>query len=63
MAEYEMRYAQFGLAPEQRESLRRLGEPPLHIPPRLERLIVETIIVEGGERRVVKEEEQDAKLV
>jgi hypothetical protein len=63
MGEYESRYAEFRLTNEQRDSLRRLTKPSLHSPSTAGRLLVETIIVECGERRVVKEEEQGAKLV
>lgn len=63
MANYEKLYDQFQLTTEQRESLLHLASPPLHIPPKMDRLIVETVIVEGGERRIIKKEELGAKLV
>ena len=63
MSELAKQYDQFGLTTEQCEDLRRLADPQLYLPRTAERLIVETIIVEDGERRVIKKEEQNAKLV
>ncbi len=45
------------------DSLRRLAEPPLDLPRLTDSVIVETVIVENGERRIVGKEEQGAKLV
>ena len=63
MLTYEKLYEQFDLTPDQCEGLRRLAELPFRALPKLDRFIVETVIVEGGERRVVKKEEQGAQLV
>lgn len=63
MPNFEQRYDRFQISPEKGGSLRLLAEPPLHLPPSTDRVIVETVIVENGERRIVSKEEQGAKLV
>jgi len=63
MSEFAKKYDQFRLTTEQCENLRRLADPRLHLPRTVDRVIVETVIVEDGERRVIKQEEQGAKLV
>ena len=60
---YEKLYEQFQLTPSQRENLRSLTDSPFREAPKLDRFIVETVIVEGGERRIISKEEQSAKLV
>ena len=63
MSDFQKQYDEFRLSTEQCESLRRLADPKLYLPPTEDRVIVETVIVEDGERRVIKKEEQCAKLV
>jgi len=63
VSEFENKYGQFQLTPEKCDSLRWLADPRSHLPHPRDRVIVETVIVEHGERRTVKREEQDAKLV
>ncbi len=63
MPDFEKRYDQFQLTVEKCDNLRRLTDSPLHILRATDRVVVETIVVENGERRVVKTEEQCAKLV
>lgn len=63
MSELAKQYDQFRLTTEQCENLRRLADPRLHLPRMADRVIVETVIIEDGERRVIKKEEQSAKLV
>ena len=63
MFTYEKLYEQFHLTPDQCIGLRSLAEFPYRVPPKFDRFIVETVIIEGGERRVMKKEEQGAKLV
>ena len=63
MSNFEKQYGEFRLSTEQCESLRRLADPRLHLPRTEDRVIVESVIVEDGERRVIKKEEQCAKLV
>ena len=63
MLAYEKLYEQFQLTPNQRENLRSVTDSPFREAPKLDRFIVETVIVEGGERRIISKEEQSAKLV
>jgi hypothetical protein len=63
MSEFEKLYDQFQITTENCSSLRRLAEPALHLLRPAERVVVETVIVENGQRRIVKKEEQGAKLV
>lgn len=63
MVDYDKLYDRFELTPQRSEELRRLTEPPLYTCRRSGRVLVETILVEGGERRVIKKEEQGAQLV
>lgn len=63
MPEFEKQYDRFLLTTEKCNNLRWLADPRLHLPRATDRVLVETVIVENGERRVVKQEEQNAKLV
>jgi hypothetical protein len=63
MSEFEKQYNQFQLTAEQCDNLRRLADPRLYLPRTANRVIVETVIIENGERRVIKKEEQGAELV
>ena len=63
MTNFAKQYDQFRLTTEQCETLRRLADPRLHLPRIADLVIVETVIVEDGERRIIKKEEQSAKLV
>ena len=56
-------YAQFQISAEEGDRLRRLADPGRHVHGETDRVVVETIIVEHGERRIVKTEERSAKLV
>jgi hypothetical protein len=59
MSNFEKLYDCFQITSEG-DNLRRLAEPAIHLRRSQERVIVETIIVEHGERRVVKTEAQGA---
>lgn len=63
MTDFDQLYDRFEISIEKSDSLRRLAEPPLHLPRPKDRVIVETVIVENGERRTITKEEQGAKLV
>jgi hypothetical protein len=63
MSEFEKLYEQFQISAEKFDNLQRLADPRQHLPRVTDRVIVETVIVENGERRVIKKDEQDAKLV
>lgn len=63
MSTFKKQYDQFQLSPKQCDDLQQLADPRLHLPRTTDRLIVETILIEDGERRVVKKEEQGAQLV
>ena len=63
MCDFERLYERFEISSEKGDSLRRLAESPLHRPRPTARVVVETVIVENGERRIVETEEQNAKLV
>lgn len=63
MPNFEQLYDQFQISDTTGDSLRRLANPPLQLLRPTDRVIVETVIVENGERRIVGKEEQDAKLV
>lgn len=63
MSEFEKLYNQFQITAEKRDNLRWLAEPRPYLRRVTDRVIVETVIIENGERRVIKKEEQGAKLV
>lgn len=63
MSEFEKLYEQFQITAEKCDNLRQLADPKQYLPRVADRVIVETVIVENGERRVIKKDEQDAKLV
>jgi len=63
MSEFGKQYDQFHITAENCDDLRRLACLTLHLPRAMDRVVVETVIVENGERRIVKKEEQRAKLV
>lgn len=62
MSEFEKLYEEFHISTEHGETLKRLADlaPHNHSSGRI---VVETVIVEHGERRIVKKEERSAKLV
>lgn len=63
MSEFGKQYDQFLIRAENCDDLRRLACFTLHLPRATDCVVVETVIVENGERRIVKKEEQHAKLV
>lgn len=63
MSEFAKQYAQFRLTTEQCENLRRFAEPGLYLTRMADCVIIETVIIENGERRVIKKEELSVKLV
>ena len=63
MPKFETLYDQFQITAEKCDNLRWLADPKLHFSSATNRVVVETVIVENGERRIVNKEEQDAKLV
>lgn len=63
MIEFEALYDQFQITAEKCDNLRWLADPKLHFSNTTDRVVVETIIVENGERRILRKEEQSAKLV
>lgn len=63
MSDFEKLYEQFQITSEKCDNLREFADPRQYLPRVADRVIVETVIVENGERRVIKKDEQDAKLV
>lgn len=63
MADYNRMYDQFFLDCGQVEQLRHLSEHAEQSSQKKDRLIVETVIIEHGRRRVIRREEQGAELV
>jgi len=63
MSDFEKRYERFKITAKEGDSLRGLAEPALHLRRSPDRVIIETVVVEDGERRVVKTEVQSAQLV
>lgn len=63
MTNFEAQFERFHISPEQLEHLRELTrKPPDHLGA-TNHVVVETVLVEGGERRVLRKENCDAKLV
>ncbi len=58
MSNFEGLYARFMITEKKAESLRRLNEPTSHVGGLPDRLVFETVIIENGERRVLKTEVQ-----
>lgn len=63
MPDFEKQYDRFQVTAEKCDSLRRLADSGLLLPRATDRVVFETVIVEDGERRIVKREEKGAKLV
>jgi len=63
MPEFEKQYELFLLTTEKCDNLRWLADSRLDLPRTTDRVLIETVIVDNGERRVLKQEEQYAKLV
>jgi hypothetical protein len=63
MSKFDAQYAQFQLTPEKCENLKYLADPSQYLLRAADRVIVETVVVEHGERRVIKKEEKGAELV
>jgi len=63
MSDFEKRYERFKITAKEADNLRRLAEPALHLRRAPNRVIVETVVIEDGDRRVVKTEVQSAQLV
>ena len=63
MSDFYTLYDCFKITAQEGDSLRRLAEPALHLRRSPARVIVETVVVDDGERRVVKTEVQSAQLV
>ena len=63
MPDFDKLYDCFKITAKEGDSLRRLAEPALHLRRSPDRVIVETVVVEDGERRIVKTEVQTAQLV
>lgn len=63
MSKFETLYDQFQITAEKCDNLRWLADPKLQFSGVMDCVVVETVIVENGERRIVKKEAQGAKLV
>jgi hypothetical protein len=63
MPDIEGKYELFQLNNELREHLRQLSDSHFPFSTSRNRIVVETVVVENGERTIVRKEEQDAKLV
>jgi len=63
MPSIEEKYKLFQLNEGLREHLCKLSDSHFPFLSAPSRVVVETVVVEGGERKIVSEEEQDAKLV
>lgn len=56
MTDFDKLYDCFEIMQKGKDSLRRLAEPEWHIRRSPGQIIVETVVVEDGERRVIKTE-------
>ena len=63
MPDFDQLYDRFQISATTGASLLRLAESSPHLPRLTDRVIVETVIVENGESRILGKEEQGAKLV
>lgn len=63
MPDIEGKYELFQLSDELCEHLRQLSDSHFPFSTLVNRIVVETVVVENGERTTVRKEEQDAKLV
>lgn len=62
MTDFEKNFQAFQLVPETVQALKKLSE--VHDAfPRDQSVLVETVLIEGGQRQVIKSESLDAKLV
>lgn len=63
MSEFQRRFAAFNLPAENVERLKGLAFADFSFPKRAETVIVETVLIENGDRKVIKSEALGAKLV
>lgn len=63
MSDFETRYELFKITAENGDSLRRLAEPALHLRRSPRHVIVETVVVQDGERKVIMTEVKSGQLV
>lgn len=63
MSEFEKQFEAFNLSTEKVEQLRGLAVADFSFPKRAEKVVVETVLIEDGDRKVIKSEALGAKLV
>ena len=63
MSEFERQFAAFNLLPERAEQLKGLAATNFSFAKRAETIVVETVLIEDGDRQVIKSEALSAKLV
>ncbi len=63
MSEFERRFEAFNLSAEKAAQLKALAVVDFSFPRRAETLVLETVLIEEGERKVIKSEALGAQLV
>jgi len=63
MSDFNEKFEAFNLTDESAQQLRSLAKPSSYFVEQAERIIVETVVVEDGNRRVINVEAACAKLV
>jgi hypothetical protein len=63
MSEFEKQFEAFNLSTEKAEQLKDLAVADLAFPKRAKTIVVETVLIEDGERKVIKSEALGAILV
>ena len=63
MSEFEKQFEAFNLSAEKAERLKGLAIADFSFPKRAETVVVETVLIEDGDRKVIKSEALGAKLV
>jgi hypothetical protein len=63
MSKFEKQFEAFNLSTEKAEQLKGLAVADFLFPKRAETVVVETVLIEDGDRKVIKSEALGAKLV
>ena len=63
MSEFEKQFEAFNLSTEKAEQLKGLAIADFSFPKRAKTVVVETVLIEDGNRKVIKSEALGAKLV
>ena len=63
MSEFEKQFEAFNLSTEKAEQLKGLAITDFSFPKRAKTVVVETVLIEDGNRKIIKSEALGAKLV